>query len=240
LSVEDERQLGEEQISLIASNSSLVTDQSVVQYISDLTNRLVAVSTPGPHEIEIRIIDSDAFSAFAVPGGNIYITKGVIKACRNISELASIVAHELSHVNRGHIRSTYNSFRTSRQAAEFAGITLALLTGNPFIAGAGDVAANLSSDIYIGSHSRDREREADTDAFNIMLEAGFDPRSQLTLLARLQASTIGQETAPAMLMTHPLPDERVAEVRNRLQQLSEVTNLQINDDGNLELMQARL
>jgi predicted Zn-dependent protease len=240
LSIEDERELGKEQVELVAANSNMVTDQSVEQYLEELTTRLLAATEPGPYEIEFRIIDSDAFSAFAVPGGNIYLTKGTIKACRNVSELASILAHEISHVNRGHIRSTYRSFRNSQRAADFAGITLALLTGNPFIAGAGDLAANLGSGVYIGSHSREREREADADAFKIMTAAGFDPRSQLTLLARLQASTIGQETAPQMLMTHPLAEERIAEVRNRLQQQSDLASLEVNDDGRLEEIQTRL
>ena len=240
LSMEDEFQIGEEQVREIASSTSLVTDETVIAYIDDLTGRLLAATTPNSYEIKFRIIASDAFSAFAIPGGNIYLTKGTIKASRNVSELASILAHEISHVKRGHIRDTYRRFQTSKRGADFAGIALAILTGNPFIAGAGDLAANLGSGVYIGTHSRDREREADADAFRIMSDAGFDPRSQLTLLARLSIFMIDQETPPPMLMTHPLPDERVEEVRNRLQQPLDKQIVIINDKGRLEAIQARL
>lgn len=240
LSWEQESRIGEEQVAEIARTSSLVSDNEIIEYIGNLTTKLLAASPPTSQQISFRIIHSNVFSAFAIPGGNIYLTTGTIMACNNVSELASILAHEIGHVQAGHISRDYRRYQTSRTAAELAGITLAVVTGNPFVAGAGDLAANLGSSVYIGVHSRDSEREADELAFLIMQEAGYDPRSQITLLMRLAVFSIGQSTTPPFLLTHPLPDERVDDASIRSQLLSGSQRYTVNDGGRLESIQSKL
>ena len=240
LSLEQESRLGEEGIASIASTTTLVSDAEVVTYIDQLTAILLSASPPTSQVITLRIINSEVFSAFSIAGGNIYLTTGTILACRNVSELASILAHEIAHVNQGHISKAYRRNQASRTIAELAGITLALATGNPFVAGVGDLTANLGSSAYIGIHSRASEREADELAFHIMQGAGYDPRSQLTLLVRLRALTLGLETPPPFLLTHPLPEERIAETESRLQGITEYQGYTVNDKGKLEAIQRRL
>jgi predicted Zn-dependent protease len=240
LSPDQESRLGEEQVAEIARTSTLVSDTNVLEYIEHLTNNLLEVSPSTTQGITFRIIDSDAFSAFAIPGGNVYLTKGTIMACRNVSELASILAHEIAHVKAGHISANYRRFQTSNRIAELAGITLAVATGNPFVAGAGDLTANMGSSAFIGAHSRESEREADELAFRMMQNAGYDPRSQITIFMRLAAYSNGQSTLLPLLLTHPLPDERVNEAINRSQSLSETQRFTVNDEGKLESIQGVL
>jgi len=92
-----------------------------------------------------------------------------------VFKLASILAHEIAHVKASHISTNYRYFQTSNTIAELAGITLAIATGNPFVAGAGDVTANMGSSAFIGAYSRESEREADELAFRIMQNAGYAP-----------------------------------------------------------------
>ncbi|MBL4819618.1 MAG: M48 family metalloprotease [Gammaproteobacteria bacterium] len=240
LSLDEENRLGDEEVIRIASNTSGVTDPEIIAYIDEVVANLLAASPAGAQEITLRIINSEAFNSFAIAGGNIYLTTGTILACRNVSELASILAHEIAHVKQGHITNGYRRYQASRKTAQLAGITLAIATGNPFIAGAGDVAANMGSSIYIGIHSRASETEADELAYHIMQGAGYDPRSQLTLLARLRISTIGQEIPPPFLLTHPLPQERMTETENRLRLFTEKKGFKVNDEGRLEAIQNRL
>ncbi len=240
LSLEEELKLGDEGVSEIASTTQLIDDIDIVAYIDDLASSLLAATPSTAHQINIRLIDSETFSAFTIAGGNIYLTTGAILACRNVSELASILSHEIAHVSLGHISDSYRRFRTSKMAASITGITLAIATGNPFIIGAGDFAANLGSSIFIGSHTRESEREADDLAFRVMQQAGYDPRSQLTLLGRIRASTLTLETLPPFLLTHPVPEERMASVEERLRNLPSNPSLRINDKGKLEAIQKRL
>ena len=240
LSIEDERRLGEQQVEQLDAEVNLLRDSQVTRYIETLGDRLLAASPDPIYSYRFRVVRSDAVNAFAIADGNIYITTGSILASRNIAELASILAHEISHTQAGHIREHYYRFRYSRTTAELTAITLALATGNPFLAGAGDLAANLGTSAYIASHSREAERQADSKAFSIMLAAGFDPRSQLTLLARLYAASIGQQRTMPFLLSHPLPADRVEEARQRLSGLASVNALQVNDEGGLEQVQQLL
>ena len=237
LSREDEQRLAEQQVAQLESEVTVVGNRDVAQYIDQLGTRLLAVIPDQSYQYRFRVVRSDVLNAFALAGGNIYLTTGAILASRNIAELASILAHEIAHSQAGHIREHFYRFRNSRTTAELTGITLALITGNPFLAGAGDVAANLGTSAYIASHTRDAEREADARAFAMMRAAGFDPRSQLTLLARLHVASINQQVPMPFLLSHPLPAERVEEARARLTGLAEEQQLQVNDAGSLEEIQ---
>ena len=237
LSVEDEQILGEQQVEQLESEVELVGNQEVIDYVEQLGRDLLAASPDQTYHYRFGVIRSDALNAFAIAGGNIYVSTGAILASRNVAELASIMAHEIAHIQAGHIREHYYRFRNSRTTAELTGITLALITGNPFLAGAGDLAANFGTSAYIASHTREAEREADARAFAIMSAAGFDPRSQLTLLARLHAASISQQGAMPFLLSHPLPADRVEEARIRLLERGQERNMQINDGGSLERIQ---
>lgn len=234
LSVSDENQLGQEVVAQVNASVSLENNVEVNTYIQNIVDSLEAVSGNAPHEITVRIIREDAFSAFAVPAGNIYITTGTISGAHNVAELASILAHEIAHVSLGHITENYNRYRTSRAVSDFTAITLAIATANPFIAGAGDAVANVGSTGYITAYSRDDEEEADSMAFQTMLEAGYDPRSQLSVFIRLQALSAGRENVPPFLLSHPLPQDRIAQTRNRLDDLSTTRGLIINDGRRLQ------
>jgi predicted Zn-dependent protease len=142
--------LGAEQVQEINASLQLVNDAAVSTYIDALVAQLLA-DIPAPEGINVRIIDSDGFNAFAISGNNIYLTAGAIKASNNIAELASILAHELAHVLQGDQRQFYRSFKTTRTLANMAGVALALATGNPFLIGAGGIASDVGASTYIST-----------------------------------------------------------------------------------------
>jgi predicted Zn-dependent protease len=216
----------------------LIDDPVVVNYVDALVKQLLAVTT-APPDIEIRIIATDGFNAFAISGNNVYLTAGTIKASANVAELASIIAHELAHVIEGHQRRFYRSFKATRAVANVAGVALALATGNPFLIGAGGVASDIGASTYINTHTREQERAADELAFQLMFDAGFDPRSQLTLFGRLDLYR-DRPDIPVFLQTHPLPKERIENTRARLAALPSGARLRVHDNGALENIQARL
>jgi len=232
--------MGEEQVLSLSAEFRHIDTPEVADFLLDLSERLAVELPPLPYEIRVRLIVSEAANAFAVAGGNIYLTTGMLLGVRNVAELASVLAHEMGHVQAGHISQNYNRFRGASAAAELSVVTLALITGNPFLAGAGDVVTDVGSTAYITSHSREAEREADQLAFDLMLAAGYDPRSQLTLLSRLYLASLDLQTAPAFLLTHPLPAERIEDSQVRLANLTGFDALQVNDNGRLETVKRRL
>ncbi len=238
LTPEEEMAMGEEQVQEINASIQLIDDPDVVNYVDVLVKQLLA-GTSTPDDVTVRIIDTDNFNAFAISGNNIYLTAGTIKASNNVAELASIVAHELAHVIEGHQRSFYRSRKATRAVANVAGVALALATGNPFLVGAGGVASDIGASTYINTHTREQERAADEVAFKLMLDAGYDPRSQLTLFGRLDLYR-DRPDMPAFLQTHPLPQERIQNTQARLASVPGGPRLRVHDDGALENIKTRL
>jgi predicted Zn-dependent protease len=238
LTPEEEIAIGDAQVQEINASIKLIDDPVVVNYVDALVKQLLA-STTAPDDIKVRIIDTDGFNAFAISGNNVYLTAGTIKASNNVAELASIVAHELAHVIEGHQRRFYRSFKATRAVANVAGIALALATGNPFLVGAGGVASDIGASTYINTHTREQERAADELAFKLMLDAGYDPRSQLTLFGRLDLYR-DRPDIPVFLQTHPLPKERIQNTQARLAALPAGLRLRVHDDGALENIKSHL
>jgi predicted Zn-dependent protease len=231
--------MGAEQVQEINASLQLIEDPVVSAYIDGLVAQLL-VDISAPDNLKLRIINSDGFNAFAISGNNIYITAGTIKASNNVAELASILAHELAHVIQGDQRQFYRSFKTSRTLANMAGVALALASGNPFLIGAGGIASDIGASTYISTHTRTQERAADELAFKLMLDAGFDPRSQLTLFSRLNIYATNRPDVPVFLQTHPLPQERIQNTQARLAALPAGQRLRVGDDGALEEIKRRL
>lgn len=236
---EEAAALGEQQVQEINASIELIDDPAVLAYVDALVTELL-VGQPALDGIEVRIIANDGFNAFAISGSNIYLTAGTIKASNNVAELASILAHELAHVIHGDQREFYRSFNATRAAANVAGVALALATGNPFLVGAGGVASDIGATTYINTHTRAQERAADELAFNLMLAAGYDPRSQLTLFGRLDLYRGDRPDIPAFLQTHPLPQERIESTQARLASLPAGPRLRVHDDGALDKIKTRL
>ncbi len=239
LTPEEETALGAEQVEELNTSIKLIDDTTVVAYIDTLMAELVPAALE-PEAIKVRIIDSDGFNAFAIGDGNIYITSGTIKSSYNVAELASILAHELAHVIQGDHREFYRSFNTTRTLANVAGVALAIATANPFLIGAGGIASDLGASTYISTHTRKQERAADELAFNLMVDAGYDPRSQLTLFSRLELYRNNRPDIPVFLQTHPIPQERIENTQSRLSALPAGLRLRVDDDGALENIKSLL
>ena len=238
LTPEEDMAMGAKQAEEINASLQLIDDPAVLAYIDTLVAQLLSGASASDG-IKVRIIDSDGFNAFAIGGGNIYLTTGTIKGSYNVAELTSILAHELAHVIQGDHREFYRSFSTTKTLANIAGVALAVATGNPFLVGAGGIASDIGASTYINTHTRTQERAADELAFNLMVDAGYDPRSQLTLFSRLEIYR-DRPDVPAFLQTHPLPRERIQNTQARLALLPAGLRLRVHDDGALENIKSRL
>lgn len=240
LSLQEQNELGDQVSEEIEKTSNLLSDQELNQYINAIAEQFISQPPETGHDFTIHIVASKAFNAFAVAGGNIYITTGLIKGCRNVSELASIIAHEVAHIKLGHIEESYRANKVSKTIADFTGITLAIATANPFLIGAGDLFANVGSKAYVTTHSRNSEREADELAFQMMLSTGYDVRSQLTIFSRLEIASSTRKSQLPFLTTHPLPSDRVEDVKLRISLLKGYRPDIISDAGLLESIQTTL
>lgn len=162
------------------------------------------------------LLDSDEINAFAAPGGLIFVSRGMLRCCRNEEELAAVLAHEIGHVQLRHgLQAIKKSRLTSaltiigtEGAKQFGGQQLAELT-SAFAGSIQDVTATLVNNGY----SRAFEREADQAALTILTRSGYDPGALATMLAEMQRRL--KPGGVDFARTHPAPAARIAELAMR-------------------------
>jgi predicted Zn-dependent protease len=214
LTVEKEKQIGEEFLLELQQYYPIVTDPFLTSYINRVGQRLVAQMGPTPYRFRFFILDDTSMNAFAVPGGYIFITTGMIRLMDREGELAGVLAHEISHVYARHMAR-------QMEKAKITNITTLIGTlASIFLGGAGAplmVGSMAAGQSAMLKYSRDFEREADTLGFKWMVKAGYNPRDMISIFKKMakQRWFEGGEI-PIYLSTHPDVDSRIVYLGHQL------------------------
>jgi len=222
-----ERTLGQAIMEQGRHDPTYIADLDINQYLTRLGRRLAShAPQPLAQTITVFAIRDPAINAFALPGGYIGVHSGLVVAAQSESELAGVLAHEIGHVMQRHIA------RGIAQQAQGTGLMVASLVGALLaaLAGQGDLAMGVATfgqaatiDRQLG-FSRSAEQEADRAGFQMMRQAGFDPRGMLDMFRRLMnASRLNEGTGGGYASTHPLSIQRLSDIENRLADLPPVT-----------------
>jgi predicted Zn-dependent protease len=229
LPVNVERRLGDQILREARRDPDFLDDPVLQDYLQSLWDPLVRAARESgnigadlEHQFawEIFLVRDRSVNAFAWPGGYVGVHLGLIALTTNRDQLASVLAHELSHVSQRHIaRSIGNSQRASLMsvAAILLGILAASRGGSADVANAaiaGGQAAGVQSQL---NFSRDMEREADRVGFGVLAGAGFAPGGMAQMFEKLDhAQRINDSGSFPYLRTHPLSVDRMSEARNRV------------------------
>jgi len=238
-----ERKLGETIIRQARGQGAFLDDPEVVDYLNMLGNRLVAASRDARQDFEFFAVPDSAINAFALPGGYIGVNTGLILLAQNESELASVLAHEITHVTQRHIARILQAQQNSLLMS-LATMALAILASRAGGTSSGEAA---QAAIATGqammmqnqlNYTREFEYEADRVGFQRLAAAGFDVRASATFMERLQRSGRFHEgSTPSYLRTHPVTFERIAEAQSR----AEATQYkQVADSLDFHLVRALL
>ncbi|MBC7206133.1 MAG: M48 family metallopeptidase [Methyloversatilis sp.] len=218
---------------------SYINDPEISGYLNQLADRLVSKLPDSTQSFELFALRDPTLNAFAWPGGFIGVHTGLIVAAQSESELASVIAHEISHVTQRHIARLYSK-RGEMSVIAIASLIIAALAarGNSQAAQAalvGGQAANIATQL---AYTRDFEREADRIGIQMLDGAGFDTRGMAAFFERMQRSVRFYEAnSPAYLRTHPLTTERIADAAARIQQTA---YRQVPDSIDFLLVRAKL
>lgn len=213
MSVEEEVAVGRRMHAQMGREVVSIGDRTVARYLRALGERLGRVA-PGPkYPYRFSVVDDRTINAVALPGGSIWIHRGVLRAARNESQLVSVVAHEMAHVAQRHAARQWTNVAMAQWGLSLLGAFL----GNVGGAGTAQVAAGLLTRGVFLEFSREDEREADRVGLRMMRRAGWDGRGMLELFELLRRE---QQRDPGVveqfLSTHPTPQARIGEMRPRV------------------------
>src|SRR5271157_2885249 len=204
-SLEREIGLGKQLAQEVERSSKLIDDPVVTEYVNRVGQNLVR-NSDAKVPFTIKVIDSDEVNAFALPGGFFYVNSGLILRAEEESELAGVMAHEISHVTARH---------GTKQATKADMIQIGAMAAMIFVpygwAGYGIYEGmQLAIPLTFLKFSRDAEREADFLGIQYMYKAGYDPNSYVTFFERIQADEKRRPgTIPKFFSTHPPTPERI-------------------------------
>ena len=218
---QDEYQIGTMIVRELRDSGVILEDPEIGEYIQGLGAGLAAHAQEGNTKFTFLIMKDRSINAFALPGGFVVVHSGLILATTSESELAGVLAHEISHVTQRHIaRGIQNASRSSlvATAAMLAGILLGAVSGNANVGMAGVIAGQNAAIQHQLNFSRENEFEADRVGIGVMAAAGYDPNGMATFfdtLGRRMGGGGPNAKILEFLQTHPVTSARVAEARSR-------------------------
>src|SRR6185503_17452455 len=234
-SIQDDIKLGRQAAQEAESQFPLLRDEEVRGYVESVGRRLVAAI---PSEFQhpefqyyFKVVNARDINAFALPGGPMYVNRGMIEAARTEGEMAGVMAHEISHVALRHGTAQATKGQKYGVLAGIAGIA-GTIFGGP---GVGQLAQAPFA-VYILKFSREYETEADVLGAQLMARAGYDPRGLANMFRTIEQQGGG---GGGFLSDHPSPSDRYARI-NREAQLLRVNAEDRSDTRDFARIQERL
>ncbi len=195
LSPADERKLGQqEHPKALRQFGGAYPDQALQAYVDRVGERVKDASELADQDFTFTLLDSDVVNAFALPGGYVYVTRGLMALTDNEAELAGVLGHEVGHVTARHSAQRYDQARLGQfgtLAAQLGGMLLGGYLGGAEGAQLGGQylgqAGSLGAEAWVQSYSREQEFEADQLGIRYLGAAGYEPAAMASFLATLQA-----------------------------------------------------
>lgn len=208
-----EAQIGAEEHSKIIKEYGVVEDAQLRSMVNRVGARLVPYTERPDVNYTFTVLDSDEVNAFALPGGFVYVTRGLLALANSEDELAAVMAHEIGHVTARHSAERYSR---GAVAGLGAGIIAILLDSKE----AGQLLG-VGGGLYLASYSRSQEHEADSLGIRYIAKAGYDPDAMSDFLVSLERQTelaqkrmgVHAQSGNSYMSTHPVTAERVSRTR---------------------------
>ena len=207
-----EIELGKQTDESVAAQYGLYDDAALQGYISKMGLAIAAKSQRPGLPWRFSVLDSPVVNAFAVPGGSVYVTRGILAMMSSEAELAAVLGHEIGHVNARHSMS-----QMSKQQVAQIGLVAGSVISKKFAQYAGLASAGLQ--VLFLKYSRDNENQADALGVGYSRATGYDPADMAVTFRALQrmGDMSGGSSLPGFLSTHPLTADRIANVQAMLQ-----------------------
>ncbi|RKQ40670.1 beta-barrel assembly-enhancing protease [Enterobacter sp. R1(2018)] len=220
LSIGQEMQMGDFYVRQLRGSAPLINDPLLTQYINNLGMRLVSHANSVKTPFHFFLINNDEINAFAFFGGNVVLHSALFRYADNESQLASVMAHEISHVTQRHLARAMEDQKKNAPltwVGALGSILLAMASPQAGMAALTGTLAGTQQGVI--SFTQQNEQEADRIGIQVLQRSGFDPQAMPTFLEKLLDQARYSTRPPEILLTHPLPESRLADARNRANQM---------------------
>ncbi|MBL8187699.1 MAG: M48 family metalloprotease [Acidobacteria bacterium] len=221
-SLDREVALGRQMASEIDRSSPLITDPLINEYINRIAQNIV-LNSDAKVPFTVKVIDAQEINAFALPGGFLYVNRGLLEAAENEAEVAGVMAHEIAHVTARHgIEQA-----SKGQLLQFGAIPLIFLGGlGGYVI---QQVAGIALPLTFLKFSRGAEKEADRLGAQYMWASGYDPNALITFFEKLQAQEKRKPgTLEKIFSTHPMTGDRITEVRQLIERFPDRGEYQLS------------
>ncbi len=218
LSLDKERRIGDIMMRQLRGSQPVINDPVLIEYINHLGNTLVKNAQDVNYQFQFFLVNKNDINAFAFFGGHVAVNSALITLADTESELASVLAHEISHVTQRHLARKLEAQKRSQPlttAGMISGVLLALI--NPTVGFAALSASMAASQQMSINFTRGDEKEADRVGIALLANSGFNPQGAPAFFKKMSEKFRYASTPPPMLLTHPLSNARITDARARAQ-----------------------
>ncbi len=212
ISQQQEVQMGQQYSQQINAQLPIISDPEVNRYVNLLGDQIASHTSRADLDWHFYVVDSKEVNAFAVPGGYVYVNRGLIERTSAMDELAGVLGHEIGHVVRRH-----SIKQMEQQQGAQVGVTLACVLTNICGSQAAGAAINVAGSAVFARFSRNDEAEADQEGVVNTVRAGISPEGMVTMFEKLLDE---RKTRPGAVegwfSTHPLEEDRIQAVRAQI------------------------
>jgi predicted Zn-dependent protease len=218
MTTDEEKKIGKKVLLEIQKEADVMKDLSIQAFIEKVGYSLVDQVGSTPFEFKFYVVNVPDANAFAIPGGYIFVTTGLLVLAENEQEVAAVLSHEISHVTQRHIAQMIEKSKRLSIASMVA-MVAAMLAGRGGTASqAGAAMATATAGALQLKYTREMETDADQNGLHLLIKAGYDPNGMINFFNRLQKVSLAMApNIPQYLLTHPVIENRISLLENLLQ-----------------------
>lgn len=233
-----ELEIGAEEHAKVMANMQVFDDEALNAYVNEVGQRMAAVSHRSGLKFTFTVIDSPEINAFALPGGYVYINRGLLAYLNSEAELAAVLGHEIGHITARHAVQQQARGRLAGIAAGVGGVVAAVATGSGYIGSQIMDVGSLWAQAGLSGFGREHELEADTLGAEYLRKGGYDPQAVIEVITVLKNqedfNTRIQNQQPSyhgLFATHPRNDTRLQEAIASVGRLPAGEATQVDDQA---------
>lgn len=237
ISAAEEQELGQEEAAQVDSEVPMVRDTAVDRFVSALGLKLAAAAGRADESWRFAVVNTEQLNAFSLPGGYVYVNRGLIEQSDRLDELAGVMGHEIGHIVRRH-----SVKQLEKGKKRDVGLVALCTLTNACRSVGGVIAVQAGADAMTARHSQRDELEADAEGVQYAVQAGYDPEGLAAFLQKMLEQRKSQPSlVEAIFASHPPDQARIVAINRRIEALGDLRARHlVRDTPELHAMQARL